>query len=219
MNGVDFITDQGPMIEGNWYNPQTGDMFTVRDSFFQDGQLVVQATDGRYFDYNVIQNYVKSDKPIPSQKKKEKTSKKAELPKEVLSEIEDVDSGILDDDLALISGKTSSNYTEPVIRESIRERVTERVQEKSDDEKMVDRVLSRTSAPSFTIKIDWKKFPDRQLEMLEDFMGIERSLIANYYIDKLSLETIRETIAEQIASYIESQRNPENVKTTKPKKN
>ena len=63
MNNLTFGTE-GPIMEGTWYNPQTGDSFTVRNSFFEDNQYIVQTTDGRVLGYNQIQNYVKSDRPI-----------------------------------------------------------------------------------------------------------------------------------------------------------
>ena len=65
--GIVFDT-QGPVMSGTWYNPKTGDSFTVRDSFFQDNQFVVTTTDGRMLSYNQIQHYVQSDKPIAPQK-------------------------------------------------------------------------------------------------------------------------------------------------------
>ena len=62
-SGLTFGSE-GPMMEGTWYNPRTGDSFTVRDSFFEDNQFVITTTDGRYLKYEQIQDYIKSDKPI-----------------------------------------------------------------------------------------------------------------------------------------------------------
>ena len=59
---------------------------------------------------------------------------------------------------------------------------------------------------AITFKIDWKKFPERQLEMLEDFMGIDRELISTYYISKLSVEEIRKDIISQLSEYIDKNR-------------
>ena len=56
MSGINFSMD-GPIMDGTWYNTTTGDSFTVRDTFFQDNQLMVATTDGRLMDYNMIQNY------------------------------------------------------------------------------------------------------------------------------------------------------------------
>ena len=35
---------EGPVMQGTWYNPTTGDAFTVRDSFFEDNQYVITTT-------------------------------------------------------------------------------------------------------------------------------------------------------------------------------
>ena len=76
---------EGPVMTGTWYNPHTGDAFTVRDSFFEDNQYVVTTTDGRYFRYDQLQNYIQSDMKLEDLKKMkvEKTPVKEELPSEV----------------------------------------------------------------------------------------------------------------------------------------
>ena len=53
-NGLMFGME-GPNMEGTWYNPQTGDSFTVRNSFFQDNQYLVQTTDGRVLTYEQLE--------------------------------------------------------------------------------------------------------------------------------------------------------------------
>ena len=56
--------DGGPFMSGTWYNPNTGDSFTVRDTFFEDNNLIVMTTDGRRLNYDIVSRYIKSDKPI-----------------------------------------------------------------------------------------------------------------------------------------------------------
>ena len=99
-----IFNGEGPVMDGTWYNPANGDSFTVMDSYFQDNQYIVKTTDGRMLDYNFIQNYVKSDKPIPKQNKPT-TLTKQELPAEVASLLaDDTNNDILADDLQLING-------------------------------------------------------------------------------------------------------------------
>ena len=78
---------EGPVMNGTWYNPHTGDAFTVRDSFFEDNQYVVTTTDGRYFRYDQLQNYIQSDMKLDDLKKikteVENKPKIEELPAEV----------------------------------------------------------------------------------------------------------------------------------------
>ena len=91
-NGLMFGME-GPNMEGTWYNPKTGDSFTVRNSFFQDNQYVVQTTDGRVLDYNTLQYYVRSDKPIDMPKKNAQID---QLPTEIVDILEDKSNIFLD---------------------------------------------------------------------------------------------------------------------------
>ena len=63
MNGLTFGME-GPNLEGNWYDPRTGDAITVVDTFFEDNQLIVKTSTGRILRYEQMQHYVKSEKPI-----------------------------------------------------------------------------------------------------------------------------------------------------------
>lgn len=202
MNDFNFPVDGGPMIDGTWYNPQTGDSFTVRDSFFQDNQLMIQATDGRMFDYNTIQNYIKSDKPITIPQQKKTT----ELPKEILDEIEDV----LPEDRELLQGRPNL-YNSATPRPELK--LPESQPELSEDERFIKRLLSRCTTPEIDVDVVWKNVPKKQLEMLRDYMGIDTELIANYYISSLDVESVRKQLAEKIAEYINHQLDGDN-KTT-----
>lgn len=187
---VDIAMD-GPMIDGTWYNTQTGDHFTVRDSFFQDGQLMIQATDGRMFDYNTIQNYVRSNNPIPHNQPTQQP--KTPIPNEVQDLLED-DSYLLEEDKSLITApqkpqtlawkpQTTTPTSQPTL---------------SEDEIIINRILSRVEKPTVAYNTTWLKFPHKQLEMLIDMMGVEVSEIAKYFTNKISLEEIRKTLQSQI---------------------
>lgn len=190
----------GPMIDGDWYDPQTGDSFTVRDSFFQDGQLLVQATDGRMFDYNILQNYVKSDKPLPKQnntKKPKKNPTPKPLPAEALEEpiSEENEEGMLEEDLALINGNASAASSKTFTPAQSQTRVI------SDDERMIERILKKATSPEVTVDIKWSKFPEMQMSML-DMMDIDQNDIINYYINKLDIESIKSSLSQKIAEFI-----------------
>ena len=187
---IDIAMD-GPMIDGTWYNAQTGDHFTVRDSFFQDGQLMIQATDGRMFDYNTIQNYVKSNTPL--QRNQPTQQSETPIPNEVQDLLED-DSYLLEEDKSLITAPQkpqtlawSPQSTTPTSQPTINE-----------DEIIINRILSRVEKPIVAYNTVWKKFPHKQLEMLIDMMGVEISEIARYFTNKISLEEIRKTLQSQI---------------------
>lgn len=180
---IDIAMD-GPMIDGTWYNAQTGDHFTVRDSFFQDGQLIIQATDGRMFDYNTIQNYVRSNTPIqPNQPTQQP---KTPVSTEVQNLLED-DSYLLEEDKSLITVPQKPQTTTPTSQPTLNE-----------DEIIINRILSRVEKPIVIYNIAWTKFPHKQLEMLIDMMGVEVSEIAKYFTNKIDLEEIRESLQSQI---------------------
>jgi len=94
-----------PIIEGTWYNPKTGDSFTARDTFFEDNNLIVMTTDGRRMNYNSLQNYVKSDKPIKLDRPKPQPQAYQTKPIEPAT----FDDNILDDDLKAIYGVSPVN--------------------------------------------------------------------------------------------------------------
>lgn len=204
MNGLEFPID-GPMIEGTWQNMQTGDYFNVRDSFIQDGMLMIQATDGRMFDYNTIQNYVKVDKPVPMQKQK-KTAPKKQIPTEILNEVEDAgditESGLLPEDLELING--GGLAVDPGVLEVKPpvKKVAEVVME-DEDIRLIRRALDRAKKdPEVNVNIKWSAYPNKQMDMLVDVLGVDVDKIADYYINKIDLTTIREAIKEEITNII-----------------
>lgn len=207
-NGINFSAD-GPAMEGTWQNMETGDLFEVRDFYIQDGVFTVQATDGRIFDYNTLQNYVKVDKPIPIQPKKQHK----QLPTELVSELEPVgELDILPEDANLIN-TISSNPVAPVQSKAT-------VQVEDDDTKLINRVLTRIkTVPEFDYKITWKNFPSKQMEMLVDYMGVPMEKICHYYIDKMSIEEVRNMLTTMLINHIEKQLNESTnePKETKPR--
>lgn len=211
-NGINFSAD-GPIIEGTWQNMDTGDVFEVRDFYIQDGVFTVQATDGRIFDYNTLQNYVKVDKPIPVQPKNQIKQPK-QLPSELAAELESVgDLDILPEDAQLIN---KSYEGSPVLPEQLRATV----QVEDDDIKLINRVLARVkTVPEFDYKISWKNFPSKQMEMLVDYMGVPVEKICNYYIEKMSIEEIRNMLTYLLVNHIEKQLDgsANEPKETKPK--
>lgn len=192
MNG-----EGGPFMSGTWYNPNTGDSFTVRDTFFEDNNLIVMTTDGRRLNYDIISRYVKSDKPIPKQQPvvKQEQPKQA-VPKELQE--------MLDDDPYIYT--TQKQTAQPQVEQV--QQVTTTVQE-DEDALLVRRIMKRASVPEVNCNVIWKNYPSKQLEMLE-MMGVEPEKIADYVMKDFDLETIRVQIKKSIIEYIEK---PEVAKT------
>jgi hypothetical protein len=190
MNNVIF-NGEGPIMSGTWYNPSNGDSFTVADSFFQDNQYIVKTTDGRMLDYNFIQHYIKSDKPIEPQTPKLGNLKESNpLPKEVVELLEDSNdfqNDIIESDLDIIMGKP---VQQPMIKQS------------NPDNIIIDKALSKKSNPNVDCFINWDVFPIKEIELLIDVMDVDIKDILEYYINKLDLNTIKESVKNSLELYI-----------------
>ena len=218
---MDMIFGEGPILTGNWYNPKTGDSFTVRDTYFEDNNFYVITTDGRRMDYNLMSQYVQSDKPIP--KMEEPKPQQAQIPQEVLSQManNDSDDFMTDEDRALIMGVTgeltgsqvsiqqpTNIHPKPVVLQG---------QGESEDAMLVRRILKRSTTPDVDCKVNWKNFPTKQMEML-DMMAVDVDAIVDYYIKDIDLEQIREIVKEGIRKHIEKSLNVEEQTEEKPTK-
>ena len=213
MNGINFPMD-GPCMSGTWYNPHTKDSFTVRDTFFENNQLMVQTTDGRMMDYNMIQNYVQCNpKDIPVNETKQTYN---ELPAEVAELLETPtpqDPNMLEEDMLMISGQSRQpivslgNLNTP----SPNAVKLEQQGGQSEDQRLIQRVLSRQQQPSISCNINWAKFPQKQMDVLMDMMGVDLDDVCNFYISKIDLNDIRESIKRDIKITNILQINPHHI--------
>lgn len=212
----DALVFQGesPIIEGTWYNPNTGDSFTVADAFFQDNQYLVKTTDGRMLDYNFIKDYVKSDKPIPKQTRQEP---KPTHPKEVLDLIESTNdsNGILADDLALIQGKPLGNLN--MIPTSTQTSTQTSASQVDVNESIISKALSKTEQPLLDIKVNWDEFPTKELDLLIDVMDIDIDSIINWYISKIDMNEVKNIISNSLIEYIKKNLTPKQIEVEEPK--
>lgn len=209
INNISF-NGEGPVMSGTWYNPQTGDSFTVEDSYFQDNQYLVKTTDGRMLDYNFIQNYVKSDAPIPKQNTPTKVQSH---PQEVLDMIQS-ETSILPEDQALISGNSSVGPTNSYY-----------INKSYTEDPIISRALSKKPLPKIDFNIDEKSFPKKAIDMLIEIMGVTEEEIVEWYINKIDINIIREGIKDSLRNIFnvqkENEKVPEpsiNIKKEYPKK-
>lgn len=198
MNNYDAMIFSGetPVMSGTWYNPETGDSFTVADTFFQDNQYLVKTTDGRMLDYNIIQNYIKSDTPIP--KVSEKPAKES-LPKEV-NDILDNNSGqnedILPDDLELIRPRSLGNLND------IHTKPQPVAQTGNPFDMIIERALSKKSQPLLSTVVNWEDFPKKEIELLINVLDIDVNDIIKWYISQIDLSKIENILANELTETI-----------------
>lgn len=210
MNNMTFGME-GPIMEGTWYNMQTGDSFTVQNSFFEDNEFIIQTTDGRILKYNQIQNYIKSDKPIEMPIKQ--TTKQESLPAEVAGLLEDsYQDMILPDDMAMISGAPTSlgNLSSNNSNNSFIQNPGTPVKYTTESNyNIISKALSKRDLPDFQVEIDWKSCPLKEMNMLMDLMDVEESEIIEWYLSQVDVETTTYMIREVLKDFISKELHPE----------
>lgn len=214
MQGISFSLD-GPVMSGTWYNPKNGDSFTVRDTYFEDNQYMVITTDGRRMDYNMIQNYIKSDTPIPKMEQPKTTQQSNQIK---IGNIEDTgneiisnyDEMILEDDALLLQTKTS-----PQLEFTSSRRINldgYKNDTKPTNYYIIDKALSKIKKPKFELKCKWDKFPKQEIEMLKDIMDISLDEIRDYIFEKFIDESYKDELKKQLNKVIS-----ENLELSEPK--
>ena len=203
MNGMNFGMD-GPQVTGWWYNPTTGDKFNALDTYFEDNNLLIKTADGRLLNYNQIQNYVHAEDPktIPDNPLTASPSND-DVPLEVLAEIEgdkDPNGGLLipDDNIYGQTTKQQQGELGNIYKGSEPQSLSPAVQ----DFAIIDRALSGKDTPMVTGGIEWEGFPKREIGMLVEVMQIPEQEIIQYYINNISLDSLRRMVSQSIERYI-----------------
>ena len=194
-NNITFGID-GPMMSGKWYNPKTGDTFTVRETFFEDNELIIQAMDGRVFKFDRIQDYIQSNGNEEFRQPEPKQSNN-DIPSEILDMIEDT--SYIDD---LI---TPMPYNQPqtfISQQPMIYRPSDRPV-KSTNTTIIERALNNKKDPKVHCDIKWKDMPLNEINTLIDMLGIEKEEIVEWYVNKLDINSIMEGVKNNLKEYIE----------------
>ena len=215
MNGMMF-GGEGPIMQGTWYNPNTGDAFTVRDSFFEDNQYVVTTTDGRYLNYNQLQSYIQTDMKLEDLKRmktENQNTVKEQLPAEVASLIEGSDdpySGMMTPEDLMI-GSTTVNLGN-LYRDDLPVQQTpvgnvyvapyDAGKGQSMNEAIIEKALKNAEKPEFNVDVIWDNFPLKQIEMLKDIMEIPEDEIIDWYLDNIEMSEVVDALKTAIRSKI-----------------
>lgn len=211
----------GPMMQGTWYNPHNGDAFTVRDSFFEDNQYTVVATDGRVFRYDQLQNFVQSDMKLEDLKKMklEESKKEEKLPDSVLNLIDSDNSYsdlMIPDDNIISQPKIGNLYEE---QNSKHQSIVNTVSENSlMNYGIIEKALSKTEKPSISVSLKWDKYPEKEIEMLKDIMEISEDEIVEWYMDNITMMDVIDNFKAAIKKRILKKGKDEPNKPTKEEK-
>lgn len=220
-----FDASNGPIMEGHWVNPKTGDTFTVRDSFFQDNQYIVQTTDGRMLDYNFIQNYIKVEKESDLQnfknsfKNKSDKQSEMDIPDDIKNMIEspqnsatdssqfDYSEYMTEEDKSLgmgnICNKTETDYNpyKPNLGNINQSQPVTQI----DDEDLlfIKRVLKNTSLPFVNVSVKWDDIPVNKLDTLINILGVDIDNVSDWIINHMDLNEFRLEFRKSINLFIE----------------
>lgn len=207
-NGM--VLGDGPIIQGTWYNPKTGHSFTAKDTYFEDDKMYVLTTDGQRLDYNMLSQYVQSNKPaLDKTDFQQRPSLSSMLPPEVSSEIAqpDGDDLILEDDLNLIHDANSSKPAPAGVSPKSNNGSLGLGNIYVDEDSMlIRRMLSKASAPEIDVKISWDKYPNKQMLML-DMMNVDPAKIADYYISNIDIQAIKEKVIKSIKKFVDDKKS------------
>ena len=216
MNGMMF-GGEGPIMNGTWYNPSTGDAFTVRDSFFEDNQYTVTTTDGRYLNYNQLQSYIQTDmklEDLKRMKEEKQNTVKEEIPAEVASLIEGSNddpyaSMMTPDDLMIgnIKPNLGNIYRDdlPVQQTPVGYVTVDKYDAgkgQSMNEAIIEKALKNAEKPEFNVDVIWDNFPLKQIEMLKDIMEIPEDEIIDWYLDNIEMSEVVDALKTAIRSKI-----------------
>ena len=82
---------------------------------------------------------------------------------------------------------------------------------------IIEKALSKTILPTINIQLDWEKYPEREIEMLQDIMEIPLEEIVDWYINKFGITEIKKLMETSIKSYFNINKDePETVAVTSP---
>lgn len=193
---------EGPVMQGTWYNPKNGDTFTVRDTFFEDNQLVVQTTTGRMINQTQLQDYIQQSgtgdlgmgTPTPDP-----------VPQEILDMIEPVREKHI---------KPAEYHVQPDL-ENTRPEVGYSNNRNYD---IINRALSKLPLPKIKVDLKWDAYPGREIEMLKDIMDVPIDDITEWYNMKFDLQYIqrelRKCIQQELQQCTQRESNQTETKTT-----
>lgn len=234
------IMMDGPTIEGVWQNSKTGDFFTVRDSYMEDDDFIIIATDGRRFNYKMLNDYSQTNQKIEELKhsrdmirRKREQDEDNEVLKLIGSDEEDIltkplkrntqpttqtPSGDveMDDEINSLMGNYANPGKRPAgVRMPIDapdyDRSVAYKQPALKDADIIGRALKRVKAPEIKLDLIFEKYPEKQLDMLVNLMGCEYEDIANWMYEEYFSMDLKSIIIDKIKEMLEGDKPEESV--------
>lgn len=224
-------------FEGTWYNQKTGDTVKVRDTLFENNQIIIRTNDGRMIPYDRFQNYVKVEKGFNPKtiQSPSKTNQTNSIPPEVLSEIEPERQPTLESfDTKMSRPETIVNNQHPnsMINTNIYDIdsdvednfVTKRVVSMTTtkpvvniNQEIIQKALKDKPTPKCKVNITWKDCPLDAIKALVDMFDISKDELVEYYNAQIDKEEIVEAVRTAILEVFTPKETKEEIKEIKAK--
>jgi hypothetical protein len=197
MNMDGMMMDGGPMMQGTWYHPRTGDKFTVADCFLEDMQMRIRTTDGRMLSYDVIKDYIQGEKDMVITKEAAQLDTSPINKNALLAGLDefaqtDLSSNALN---MPISALTHGDVT------NSRELPTNTSKINNETLNIIKRAFKKVNSPKVEVKVQFDPFPEQEVTMLVNILEVSKEDIAQYVWEEyVAGGVLDESIKEQIAT-------------------
>lgn len=179
-----------------WWSRDGKEHFVVRDIIMDPAQgIIIQTMDGRMLSPDYLDRFIQSETPINVPKAPPKVPK-INLhnldPDTPITEVSDN----YDMTIQGLEVADSGIYPEEYVEDRQINVSAPKQETKSTNYDIIDKAFSKIEKPSVTFNIQFKEFPNRELELLQDIMNIPGSEIAKYCCDRWFKDGLTTALSE-----------------------
>ncbi len=203
---IDFGPDSMGLEGTQWWRPDGGDHFKVRDVLMGPEGMSVRTTDGRTLDGKVFETYVQSDVPIkiPKQAPTQKINV-AELDPDTPIERENSFGSLKHSHPGVVFQEDTRHYGMP--KDPINEPLAQKPQVNDIDPielGMIERVLGEAKFDGIKIEIEDDGNISTGISTLKNILNVKPENIEKFLVNKISqnLTNIAKTTAEKLMGNI-----------------
>ena len=206
-----------PMMEGTWFNPKTGDVIKIRDTFFENNNYVARTTDGRMLNYSQLQNYVRDDSKSVSQNSNpaaKPVTKQAPTGVPSTPKV-NPDAMLSAEDLAILDGLEKPEQQAEIeathgLQNGMAERMNgisdyldQRGQELTISDQIINRAMEDEDEPRLVVQVSWNA-PTEKLRFLKQNMGITDSDIVRWITRTLDSRDLHSDVKDSVANWVDN---------------
>lgn len=205
-----------PMMEGTWFNPKTGDVIKIRDTFFENNNYIARTTDGRMLNYSQLQNYVRDDSKTPNTNKQDVKPVQHPAAATVQNTPSvDPDSMLSQEDLDILEGLSNPDAEQnrkavQEVQNGIAERlngiadyIDKRGQELTISDQIINRAMEDEDEPRLVVKVSWYA-PVEKLRFLKENMGITDSDIVRWITRTLDSRDLSSDVRDSVTEWVDN---------------